>query len=242
MKVSGKIALLLGIGSLAVLGITEAATAQSIDSKLFSTSEQIAIAETRLFALPISSSTDFTTLTQATPFVAQTPELETEEEVEIEETEVEIEDTETDEGVAGLGIVSPGGNYIGVGGSLGFVEDAYGDFGAAALISKFELFSLNENNDISVRPSVLVGQDVTFVVPFTIDVLLGDPDPEIWGRTFIPYGGPGFTFTTDTDIFYFTLTGGLDIPFDRFTMNVETNVGFLDDLAWGLMLGIGYNF
>ncbi|MGV2831380.1 hypothetical protein [Myxosarcina sp. GI1(2024)] len=255
MRVSNKVSILLSmsISSIAVLGIGGTARAQSANINFIPISEHAAIADAYSFELP----------SNLPQFIVQTPELETEEveteeteveiddtetdrleteEVEIEETEVEIDDTETDEGVAGLGIVSPGGNYLGVGASLGLVEDIFGDFGAAAFISKFKLFSLNENNDVSFRPSVLVGKDVTFVVPVTLDVLLGDPDAKIVGKTFIPYGGLGFSFTTADDVFDFILTGGLDIPFERFTVNLETNVGVVNDFAWGLMLGIGYNF
>ncbi|WP_052055747.1 hypothetical protein [Myxosarcina sp. GI1] len=163
-------------------------------------------------------------------------------EVEIEDSQVEVEEPETDSGSLS-DIFTSGQNYLGVGGSLGFIEDAYGDFGAFAAISKLKLFTLTESNDVSIRPSVLVGSDVTFVVPFTLDINIGSlEDAEILGRRFVPYGGPGFTFTTDTDVFYFTLTGGLDIPFEQFTINTEVNVGFLDDIALGAILGIGYNF
>ena len=164
-----------------------------------------------------------------------------------EKTEAEIAQTNEgfdgiDEAVADSEIIEPGRNYLGIGGSLGLIEDAYGDFGAAAVITKVKLFELNDNNDVSIRPSMLVGKDVTFTFPVTVDILLGDPEARIAGKTFVPYGGLGTTFTTDSDVFYFNLVGGMDIPFNRFTINAETNVGFLDDIALGLRLGIGYNF
>ncbi|MBD2099667.1 hypothetical protein [Leptolyngbya sp. FACHB-261] len=130
-------------------------------------------------------------------------------------------------------------NYIGVGGSLGLIEDAYGDFGAFSAISKFRITSIFRGADVSVRPSIIVGSDVTILAPFTIDLVGISPDLP---ATVIPYVGPGVTFTTDDDAFYFTLTGGLDFPIGQFTANAALNIGFLDDVALGFQLGIGYNF
>lgn len=144
---------------------------------------------------------------------------------------------------------APGGrpapNYIGVGGSLGLAEDVFGDVGAFAAISKIRLFSPTENVDISIRPSVLVGEDLSLVVPATIDLRLSGFN--FLGTTadsFVPYIGPGFIVATDDedDVFYFNLTGGVDVPIGQFTANAAFNVGFLDDTALGLTLGIGYNF
>lgn len=138
-------------------------------------------------------------------------------------------------------------NYLGVGGSLGIVEDTFGDVGAFAVISKLRLFPIfggpEGSTNLSLRPSVIVGEDVTFVVPLTVDFVL--PGIAIGGistSAVVPYFGLGFTLTTDNDIFYFDLTGGLDVPIGQFTANAAVNVGFLDDLALGLTLGVGYNF
>lgn len=138
-------------------------------------------------------------------------------------------------------------NHIGVGGSLGIADDAFGDTGAFALISKLRLFSIfsgpDGSTDLSVRPSVIVGQDVTVVVPFTVDLVLpGVSFADISSSAVIPYFGPGFVFTTDDDIFYFNLTGGLEVPIGQFTANTALNIGFLDDVAVGVTLGVGYNF
>lgn len=244
MIVSNKICLWLGISSIAVLGIGESTLAQS-DRAFNHASSSLTTAEYDLRSLD-SSKAIFSNIAQGEPvdepFPSEVEVEETEVEVEPDASEVEIEEPETDEGILDE-LFTTGQNYLGVGGSFGLVEDAYGDFGAFAAISKLKLFTLTESNDVSIRPSVLVGEDVTFVVPFTLDINLGDVESaEILGRRFVPYGGPGFTFTTDTDVFYFTLTGGLDIPFEQFTINTEVNVGFLDDIALGVILGIGYNF
>lgn len=158
----------------------------------------------------------------------QSPEVETEEDGILEEVGEEI---------------SPELGYIGVGGSLGLIEDVYGDVGAFAVISKLRFFSIDENKDISLRPSFLVGENVSLVVPVTFDLRLGGVTVlNTSVQEVIPYIGPGFTFTTDDDVFYFSLTGGLDVPIGQFTTNAQLNLGFLDDFALGLTLGIGYNF
>lgn len=255
MIVSHKIAFWLGISSIAVLGIGESALAQS-EVELNSASSLSSVAEGEGNRRSLDNSAAwFSDIAQGSSVEESIPternsvdesfpsEVETEEtEVEIENSQIEVEDPETNDGSLS-DLFTTGQNYLGVGGSFGLIEDAYGDFGAFAAISKLKLFTLTESNDVSIRPSVLVGSDVTFVVPFTLDINIGSlEDAEILGRRFVPYGGPGFTFTTDTDVFYFTLTGGLDIPFEQFTVNTEVNVGFLDDIALGVILGIGYNF
>lgn len=153
---------------------------------------------------------------------------------------VQTPEAETDAAATGVRLAP---NYIGVGGSLGIVEDVYGDTGAFAAISKIRLFSPTRDTDISLRPSILVGEDVSFVVPATIDLRLRGFN--FFGTrtdSFVPYFGPGFVVSTDDDVFYFNLTGGVDVPIGQFTANAALNFGFLDDFAMGLSLGIGYNF
>jgi hypothetical protein len=139
-------------------------------------------------------------------------------------------------------------SYIGIGGSLGLVEDTFGDFGAFAINSKLRLFSVIDSEeggaDLSVRPSVIIGSDVTFAVPFTVDLRLAPfrPFSNIGADSFVPYFGPGFLFTTDDDAFQFLLAAGIDIPIGRFTTNAQFNIGFLDNTTLGLTLGVGYNF
>ena len=136
-------------------------------------------------------------------------------------------------------------NYLGIGGSLGLIEDVYGDFGAFAVNSKLKLFSIvNAGSrgvtEVSVRPSMIVGKEVSFAVPATIDFRLPSFNEKM--SAFVPYFGPGFTISTDNDVFYFLLSGGLDIPVGDFTVNSQLNLAFEDDTALGLTLGIGYNF
>ena len=135
-------------------------------------------------------------------------------------------------------------SYLGIGGSLGLVEDIYGDFGAFAVTSKLRLFSILDTEkggtDLSVRPSVIIGNEVTFAVPVTVDLRLA---PLFKGTdAFVPYLGPGVTLSTDGSVFYFLMAAGLDIPIGKFTTNTQLNVGFLNETAIGLTLSIGYNF
>lgn len=136
-------------------------------------------------------------------------------------------------------------NYLGIGGSLGLVEDTYGDFGAFAINSKLKLFSIIDGGsqgvtELSVRPSMIVGDEVSFAIPATIDFRLSGLNKKM--SAFVPYFGPGFTFSTSDDVFQFLLSGGLDIPIGDFTVNSQLNLSFEDDTALGLTLGVGYNF
>ena len=138
-------------------------------------------------------------------------------------------------------------NYFGIGGSLGLVENTFGDFGAFAVTSKFRLLSLMDSpeggTDVSFRPSVIVGDEVTFAVPVTVDVRL-EPFIDISGNeAIVPYFGPGVVITTgDDSVLKFLMAGGLDVPIGEFTTNAQVNIGFFDDTALGLTLSVGYNF
>ena len=136
-------------------------------------------------------------------------------------------------------------NYLGLGGSLGLIEDAYGDFGALAVTSKLRFLKVIKGyqggTDLSLRPSVIVGKDVTFTVPVTIDFRLPGFSKKM--SAFVPYIGGGLNATTGDDSSVdFLLSGGVDFPLEDFTVNGQLNVGFLDDTALGLTLSIGYNF
>lgn len=136
-------------------------------------------------------------------------------------------------------------NYLGIGGSLGLIKDIYGDFGAFAVNSKLKLFTItnggsNGSTDLSFRPSAIVGKDVTFAVPVTVDFRLPGFTEKM--SAFVPYFGPGFAVTTDDGTFYFLASGGVDFPIGDFTVNGQLNLSFEDETALGLTLGIGYNF
>ncbi|MBD1941379.1 hypothetical protein H6F50_03260, partial [Coleofasciculus sp. FACHB-712] len=114
-----------------------------------------------------------------------------------------------------------GRSYVGVGFNIGFGGDsALGD-GSFAVISKIGL-----TNTLSVRPSVLLGDDTTFLLPVTYDFNIRQSDPFEPVR-FAPYVGGGVTISTgdDSDI-GFLVTGGVDVPLTRqFTANAALNIG-----------------
>ncbi|MEH2235749.1 fasciclin domain-containing protein [Nostoc sp.] len=134
-----------------------------------------------------------------------------------------------------------GRSYIGVGGNIGLSggDSALSD-GNFTVISKLGL-----TNYLSVRPSVIFGDDTLFLVPITLDF-----SPRRAGsvgeRTFAisPYIGAGVAIEANlnTDI-GLLLTGGVDVPLgSKLTLTGGVNAAFLDDTDVGLQLGIGYNF
>ncbi|MEW5857806.1 MAG: hypothetical protein AB1861_10570 [Cyanobacteriota bacterium] len=132
-----------------------------------------------------------------------------------------------------------GRSYVGVGFNIGFGGDsALGD-GSFAVISKIGL-----TNTLSLRPSVLLGDDTTFLIPVTYDFNIRQSDPFEPVR-FAPYVGGGVTISTgdDSDI-GFLVTGGVDVPLTRqFTATAALNVGFQsDEVPVGVILGVGYTF
>ncbi|MEA5600209.1 fasciclin domain-containing protein [Nostoc sp. UHCC 0252] len=134
-----------------------------------------------------------------------------------------------------------GPSYIGGGGNIGLSgnDTALGDTNFSA----FSKIGLTRN--ISVRPSVIFGDDTLFMVPLTLD-FTPRATAEVAQRTFAiaPYVGAGVAIEAnlDTDI-GLLLTGGVDIPLGtRFTLNGAVNAAFMDETDVGLQLGLGYNF
>ncbi|MEH2247895.1 fasciclin domain-containing protein [Nostoc sp.] len=134
-----------------------------------------------------------------------------------------------------------GRSYIGVGGNIGLSggDTALSD-GNFTVISKLGL-----TNYLSVRPSVIFGDDTIFLVPVTLDF-----SPRRAGsvgeRTFAisPYIGAGVAIeaNADTDI-GLLLTGGVDLPLgSKLTLTGGVNAAFMDETDVGLQLGVGYNF
>ncbi|MBG1269380.1 fasciclin domain-containing protein [Nostoc sp. WHI] len=134
-----------------------------------------------------------------------------------------------------------GRSYIGAAGNIGLNgNDTALSEGNFAVISKVGL-----TNYISVRPSVIFGDDTIFLVPLTFDF-----NPRRAGsvgeQTFSisPYLGAGVAIEANLDTdFGFLLTGGVDVPIgSRFTVTGAVNAAFLDNTDVGLLLGLGYNF
>ncbi|MEH2324131.1 MAG: fasciclin domain-containing protein [Nostoc sp.] len=134
-----------------------------------------------------------------------------------------------------------GPSYIGVAGNIGLSgnDTALSD-GNFAAISKIGL-----TRNISVRPSVIFGNDTLFMVPLTLDFSPRTAG-SVGARTFAisPYLGAGVAIeaNANTDI-GLLLTGGVDLPVgSRFTVTGAVNAAFLDDTDVGLLFGVGYNF
>ncbi|AFY38983.1 Nucleoside-specific channel-forming protein, Tsx [[Leptolyngbya] sp. PCC 7376] len=131
-------------------------------------------------------------------------------------------------------------SYIGVGANIGLSDEDQGvaDTGFT-VISKAAL-----TKNISLRPSVIIGDDTTINVPITYDFPLRGRDPFV-ENPFTPYIGGGVAFDTgsneDTD---FLLTTGVDYRFAKnWVGNVSVNAGFAEDNTdIGVVFGVGYAF
>lgn len=134
-----------------------------------------------------------------------------------------------------------GRSYIGVAGNIGLSGgDTALSEGNFAVISKLGL-----TRNISVRPSVIFGDDTLFLVPLTLDFSPRTAG-SVGARTFAisPYIGAGVAIeaNANTDV-GLLLTGGVDLPVgSRFTLTGGVNAAFLDDTDVGLLFGVGYNF
>jgi hypothetical protein len=130
-----------------------------------------------------------------------------------------------------------GSSYIGAGLNVGITGDtALGDTNFTVL-SKIGL-----TPTISVRPSVMIGDDADILIPVTLDFPSYTTDDV--GISVAPYVGAGVAITTgDSDVVRLLLTGGVDVPLTpQFTATAAVNAAVLDDTDIGLLLGVGYNF
>jgi len=134
-----------------------------------------------------------------------------------------------------------GPSYVGIGGNLGFGgTSALGD-SSFAILSKIGLTS-----NISVRPTVLFRDNLTFLVPVTYDFGSGDAVEvsDDFVITAAPYAGAGVALSIgDNSSFGFLISGGVDVPLSKnFTATAGVNIGFLDGAEAGLLIGVGYTF
>ncbi|MEH2372750.1 fasciclin domain-containing protein [Nostoc sp.] len=134
-----------------------------------------------------------------------------------------------------------GRSYIGVAGNIGLSGgDTALSQGNFAVISKVGL-----TRNISVRPSVIFGDDTLFLVPLTLDF-----SPKTAGTvgertyTISPYIGAGVAIAANTNTdFGLLLTGGVDLPLgSKFTLTGGVNAAFMNQTDVGLLFGLGYNF
>jgi hypothetical protein len=132
-------------------------------------------------------------------------------------------------------------SYIGIAANIGVAGESSSLSDANFMV----IGKVGVSNTISVRPSAVIGDDTTILVPVTYDFnyqRLSDPFGEPLG--IIPYVGGGAAFTTGDDSdFSFMLTGGIDVPLNRqFTATAAVNAAFFDETDIGLTIGVGYNF
>ncbi len=179
--------------------------------------------------VPGVAETSATSLTTRTPTIAQTNQP-------VAQTNApEVAQLPVDPGTATRG----GSSYIGVGGNIGLSGDtALGD-GNFTIISKIGL-----TRNIAVRPSVVLGNDATFLIPLTYDFSIRPAEALEEVFPLAPYVGAGVSIGTgDNDNIGLLLTGGIDVPLNsQFTANAAVNVGIADETEVGLAIGVGYNF
>ncbi len=140
-----------------------------------------------------------------------------------------------------LGRTTRGGSsYIGVAANIGLSggDSSLGD-GNFAVVSKIGL-----TNSISVRPSAVLGDNTTVLLPITYDFTFQSADAFSEPLPIAPYVGVGGAYKTGDDSqFAFLVTGGIDVPLTaQFTATAAVNAGFFDETDIGLLLGVGYNF
>ncbi len=132
---------------------------------------------------------------------------------------------------------SGGGNFVGIGADFGYADDV-----SFAVISKFAL-----SQQISLRPSVLVGDNFSVLLPVTYE--FNRFSTNVGGGFQIrPYAGIGASYVdgndgNDDENFNVLLTAGADAPLSRrFTLNAQANLGVFNDTDFGVTVGVGYNF
>lgn len=129
---------------------------------------------------------------------------------------------------------------MGIGGNIGIGN---GDIslgqGSFAVLSKIGL-----TRNFSVRPSVLINNDVAILLPITYDFSFGEGPTGGLGFTAAPFLGLGAAISTggggDVGLL---LTGGIDVPLSsQFTATASVNASVTGQSAVGVLLGVGYNF
>ncbi len=205
---------------------------------------------------PVAMGSDQPTSPETTPAVNSTEAIPgtvstsaaslTEQQQTPSSSEVSSEQTDTSvaQGLENVDVVPGratrgGRSYIGIGGAIGLTGDTGIGQGGFLINSKIGL-----TRNVSVRPSVIIGEDADFLIPLTYDFILQSADP-FRPIPFAPFLGGGIAFSTDGDNdIGFLLTGGADFPLSRqFVANATVNAGFFgDSTSVGISLGVGYQF
>lgn len=131
-----------------------------------------------------------------------------------------------------------GPSYIGIGGNIGIAGDTSASRSNFAIISKVGL-----TNNLSVRPSAVVGNNTTFFIPVTADFPVASATVPT-NFTFAPYVGGGVAVSTGNNSRVGPMVaGGVDVPLSpQLTATAAANVGFLRETEVGVIVGVGYTF
>lgn len=134
-----------------------------------------------------------------------------------------------------------GASYIGIAGNIGLGDGdtAVGESSFAA-ISKIGLTRF-----LSVRPSVFIDDDPTILLPLTVDFVPQQVEEvEEFRLRIAPYIGAGAAISVGDDTAVdFLGTAGVDVPLTpQFTATAAVNLTGFDNIAVGLLIGVGYNF
>jgi hypothetical protein len=201
-----------------------------------STNWQFPDATTAATANPTLTPVPGTALTVSAALAPQQPEPNTQQSATQPSTQ-KLAQADIDPGRGTRG----GRSYLGVAANIGLSggDTPVGD-GNFAIISK-----IGFTNNLSVRPSVILGDITVILAPLTFDFGVQQAaDPFSEPLPFSPYIGAGAAFTTGDDSqTAFLVTGGVDLPLSsRFTATAAVNAAFFDRTDVGLLLGVGYNF
>ncbi|NEP20393.1 MAG: hypothetical protein F6J97_26520 [Leptolyngbya sp. SIO4C1] len=130
-------------------------------------------------------------------------------------------------------------NFIGGGINIGIGDEEDSVIGdtSFAVISKFSVA-----DNIALRPSVLIGDDVSFMLPVTYN--FPNYSVDVSRFSVIPYVGGGIAVGTEGDAdIEGLISAGADVPLSRrVTANGQANVGIGDEVGFSILLGVGYNF
>lgn len=133
-----------------------------------------------------------------------------------------------------------GSSYVGVAGNVGLSGG-----GTALGIGNFTVISkIGFTETLSARPTVIIGDDTTVLVPVTYDFNLRQRDAVAGTVTAAPYVGGGVAIATGTNSDVGPLlTAGVDVPIaNQVTATGAVHAGFFDRTSVGLVIGAGYNF
>ena len=216
---------LLSLAAIAVVGSGLSAQAETVETGSTDAKALRAVSA----PIPGTTATSATALTPDSPTTRQRAENS----AQTDATSVAQIDIDPDVPIIG------GTSYIGIAGNIGLDGDTSLGEGSFMVISKLGL-----TNHISVRPSVVLGNDTIFLVPVTFDASILPVDVFERALPLSPYVGGGVAIATgDNDDIGPLVTAGIDFGLTpQFTATAAVNVGFLDETDIGLLIGVGYNF